>query len=172
MAKNLDRWDEKMAQNYEGYWTDWTIKRQQTELIVKFLNQLVGNRYTTREAIRLTVHISSNTLTNILNDRISNQVLTEMGMCRLAFGIISLLPDLSVNEKFKKDILGKFNPHRTHVFINDKILNKQRDMFVEAFGYVGKYIVYNLNDFSNVDKVLSFYHSQFYNGTKKKNNKN
>lgn len=171
MAKNFYTWDEKIAQNDEGYLIDWTLRRQQTERICKYLHQLLSNRYTTGEAIRLAVGISSNTITNIRNDRIPNQVLTDIGMRRLAFGIISLLPDLSVNEKFKKDILGQFNPHRTHAFISDKILMKQRDMFVEAFGYVGRQIVYELKDFSQVDKILSYYRKLFKN-VKKENDNN
>lgn len=161
MKRFFEDFNPILAQKYEGYIVEWNIRRQQTERIAQYLIQLVDNEYTHGTTIRETVGMSPNTMTKIKKDNISNQVFTRMGMWRLAFGIISLLPDLSVNEKFKKDILGKFNPHRTYVFRNEDELKRQRDLFINAFGWIGHYLVHNLKDFSEVDKTLEYYHEIF-----------
>lgn len=161
MTRFFEKFNPDLAQKHEGYLMEWAIRRQQTEHIAQFLIQLVHNEYTHGSTIRVAVGMSPNTMTKIQNDNISNQVFTKIGMWRLAFGIISLLPDLSVNENFKKDILGKFNHHRTYVFRNEDALKKQRDLFINAFGWIGHYLVHDLKDFSEVDKILEYYHEIF-----------
>lgn len=148
--------DRELAETYSHYMEEWELRKQFSHDIAVYINFLTEKKYTTQGAIRTTARIRNTNLSNFLNH--SDMVISRETVWRLAYTIISLLPDLVKNEQFKKEFRNHFNAHRTHTFPGEKELLEAREGFVRAFGKIGIHLIYELKDFSEVDRMIDYYY--------------
>lgn len=148
--------DPEMAKIYPDYMEDWELRARLSHGIAEYINFLTEKKYTTQEAIRTTARIKKENLSKFLNH--DGLVISREAQWRLAYTIISLLPDLVKQEHFKKEFRNQFNAHRTHGFPSEKDFLEAKEGFVKAFGQIGSYLTNDMKDFSKVDRKIEYYY--------------
>lgn len=124
--------------------------------IFNFIKDLKEKIKVTHQDIRMETGMSQHTLSKMEKEDV---IITAEGKKRLAFSIVSAVPQLNVHLRNKMDASDKHKDEANEYDL-DRIKNLRKG-FIAAFGPIGKFLVKEDLDIKYIRKILMKYYNLY-----------